>query len=302
MTLIRQTSINEAAKMDFGNGIRSLMRQDPDVILVGEIRDEDTATMAFRAAMTGHQVYSTRTPIRRPARSPGSRHRPSFRTSFAGNIIASSRSAWSADCASTASRLTRRAPASAAWVGARADRPPTLYRAVGCDQCEYQGYRGRMAIIEILKMDGELDELIAHRATGRELQKSALARGFRTLADDGVRRVLDGSTALDELMRVVDSPTGCKARRRTARQRIKHGTLCLKAIDTRERRCSARSKRSIWSTSSCAEAHGAGLGAGRTDPSRRSLLRSGEIKRAELINFCFTWRSSSEPGCRSSNR
>ena len=59
MTLIRQTSVNEAAKMDFGNGIRSLMRQDPDVILVGEIRDEDTATMAFRAAMTGHQVYST---------------------------------------------------------------------------------------------------------------------------------------------------------------------------------------------------------------------------------------------------
>ena len=59
MTLIRQTSVNEAAKLDFANGIRSLMRQDPDVILVGEIRDEDTAQMAFRAAMTGHQVYST---------------------------------------------------------------------------------------------------------------------------------------------------------------------------------------------------------------------------------------------------
>ncbi len=59
MTLIRQTSVNEAAKLDFGNGIRSLMRQDPDIILVGEIRDEDTAQMAFRAAMTGHQVYST---------------------------------------------------------------------------------------------------------------------------------------------------------------------------------------------------------------------------------------------------
>ena len=59
MTLIRQTSVNEAAKLDFANGIRSLMRQDPDVILVGEIRDEDTAAMAFRAAMTGHQVYST---------------------------------------------------------------------------------------------------------------------------------------------------------------------------------------------------------------------------------------------------
>jgi general secretion pathway protein E/type IV pilus assembly protein PilB len=61
-----------------------------------------------------------------------------------------------------------------------------------------------MAIIEILKMDAELDELIAHRATGREMHKAALARGFRTLADDGVRRILDGSTSLEELMRVVD--------------------------------------------------------------------------------------------------
>jgi general secretion pathway protein E/type IV pilus assembly protein PilB len=61
-----------------------------------------------------------------------------------------------------------------------------------------------MAIMEILKMDGELDELIAHRATGRELHKSAVAKGFRTLADDGVRRALDGSTSLEELIRVVD--------------------------------------------------------------------------------------------------
>ena len=192
MTLIRQTSINEAAKMDFGNGIRSLMRQDPDVILVGEIRDEDTATMAFRAAMTGHQVYST------------------LHTNSAAGAIPRLM-----DIGIVAQRLVRRLckhckqahqanAGECGILGARADRPPTLYRAVGCDQCDYQGYRGRMAIIEILKMDGDLDELIAHRATGRELQKSALARGFRTLADDGVRRVLDGSTALDELMRVVD--------------------------------------------------------------------------------------------------
>src|SRR5437762_1277033 len=59
MTLIRQTSVSEAAKLDFANGIRAMMRQDPDVILVGEIRDQETAEMAFRAAMTGHQVYST---------------------------------------------------------------------------------------------------------------------------------------------------------------------------------------------------------------------------------------------------
>jgi len=204
MTLIRQTSINEAAKMDFGNGIRSLMRQDPDVILVGEIRDEDTATMAFRAAMTGHQVYSTLHTNSAAGAIPRLLDIGIVPDVLAGNIIGI-----------VAQRLVRRLckhckqahqanAGECGMVGARPDHPPTLYRAVGCDQCEYQGYRGRMAIIEILKMDGELDELIAHRATGRELQKSALARGFRTLADDGVRRVLDGSTALDELMRVVD--------------------------------------------------------------------------------------------------
>jgi general secretion pathway protein E/type IV pilus assembly protein PilB len=204
MTLIRQTSINEAAKMDFGNGIRSLMRQDPDVILVGEIRDEDTATMAFRAAMTGHQVYSTLHTNSAAGAIPRLLDIGIVPDVLAGNIIGI-----------VAQRLVRRlckhckqayqaSAGECGILGAKSERAPTLYRAVGCDQCDYQGYRGRMAIIEILKMDGELDELIAHRATGRELQKSALARGFRTLADDGTRRVLDGSTALDELMRVID--------------------------------------------------------------------------------------------------
>ncbi len=204
MTLIRQTSVNEAAKMDFGNGIRSLMRQDPDVILVGEIRDEDTATMAFRAAMTGHQVYSTLHTNSAAGAVPRLLDIGIVPDILAGNIIGV-----------IAQRLVRRLckhckqayQASAGECGILAvqpDRAPTLYRAVGCDQCDYQGYRGRMAIIEILKMDGELDELIAHRATGRQLHKAAVAKGFRTLADDGARRVLDGSTALDELMRVVD--------------------------------------------------------------------------------------------------
>ncbi|HMH20012.1 MAG TPA: ATPase, T2SS/T4P/T4SS family [Burkholderiales bacterium] len=204
MTLIRQTSVNEAAKMDFGNGIRSLMRQDPDVILVGEIRDEDTATMAFRAAMTGHQVYSTLHTNSAIGVIPRLLDIGIVPDILAGNIIGV-----------VAQRLVRRLckhckqahqanAGECSMLAVKPERPPTLYRAVGCDQCDYQGYRGRMAIIEILKMDGELDELIAHRATGRELLKAALAKGFRTLADDGTRRVLDGSTALDELMRVVD--------------------------------------------------------------------------------------------------
>jgi type II secretory ATPase GspE/PulE/Tfp pilus assembly ATPase PilB-like protein len=204
MTLIRQTSINEAAKMDFGNGIRSLMRQDPDVILVGEIRDEDTATMAFRAAMTGHQVYSTLHTNSAAGAIPRLLDIGIVPDVLAGNIIGIVAQRLVRKLCKHCKQAHQASAGECSLVGAQADRPPTLHRAVGCDQCDYQGYRGRMAIIEILKMDGELDELIAHRATGRELQKSALARGFRTLADDGVRRVLDGSTALDELMRVVD--------------------------------------------------------------------------------------------------
>jgi general secretion pathway protein E/type IV pilus assembly protein PilB len=204
MTLIRQASVSESTKMDFGNGIRSLMRQDPDVILVGEVRDEDTATMAFRAAMTGHQVYSTLHTNSALGAIPRLLDIGIVPDILAGNIIGV-----------IAQRLIRRLckhckqpyEASAAEckiLGVRPDRAATLYHAVGCDHCDYQGYRGRMAIMELLKLDGELDEMIARRVTARELLKAAIAKGFHTLADDGLRRVLDGSTALDELVRVVD--------------------------------------------------------------------------------------------------
>ena len=204
MTLIRQTSVNEAAKMDFANGIRSLMRQDPDVILVGEIRDEETAEMAFRAAMTGHQVYSTLHTNSAVGAFPRLLDTGVTPEVMAGNMIGI-----------VAQRLIRRlckhcrqpytaTSAECRLIGVKADRPPSIYRAVGCDHCDYQGYRGRLAIMEILKLDVELDELISRRATAREIQRAAVAKGFRTLADDGARRVLEGTTALEELMRVVD--------------------------------------------------------------------------------------------------
>jgi type II secretory ATPase GspE/PulE/Tfp pilus assembly ATPase PilB-like protein len=204
MALIRQTSINEAAKLDFANGIRSLMRQDPDVILVGEIRDEDTAQMALRAAMTGHQVYSTlhsNSAIGAIPRLWDNGIKPEL---MAGNIIGI-----------IAQRLLRklcrhcRVPYHASeqdciMLGVKDEKPPVIYRSMGCDHCEYQGYRGRFAIMEILKIDADLDEMIASAGTTRELLRGALARGFKSLADDGARRILDGSTSVDELLRVVD--------------------------------------------------------------------------------------------------
>ena len=205
MSMIRQTSVAESAKLDFANGVRSMMRQDPDVILVGEIRDADTAEMAFRAAMTGHQVYSTLHTNSSIGVIPRLLDIGVLPDIMAGNIIGV-----------VAQRLVRRLcphckkpypaePHEMRLLGLASDvPPPTLYRASGCEHCEYQGYRGRQAIMELLRLDADLDELIARRATMREVKQAALAKGFRSLAEDGLRRVREGSTSLEEIGRVVD--------------------------------------------------------------------------------------------------
>ena len=85
---------------------------------------------------------------------------------------------------------------------------PIIFHAAGCERCEGQGYRGRVAIVEILRFDDELDEIIARRGTPRDLVRAARARGFTTLAENGARRVLDGLASLDELCRVIDLTGG----------------------------------------------------------------------------------------------
>jgi general secretion pathway protein E/type IV pilus assembly protein PilB len=205
MNMIRQTSVNESAKMGFAEGIRSMMRQDPDVILVGEIRDKETAEMAFAAAMTGHQVYSTLHTNSAIGSIPRLLDIGVLPDIMAGNIIGI-----------IAQRLVRKlCPACReAHVADDIERrllaipddsgPQTLYRPVGCDKCSHQGYKGRIAIIELLKMTHELDELIARRASTRELKTAAASGGFHSLIDDGLRRVLEGVTTLEEVGRVVD--------------------------------------------------------------------------------------------------
>ena len=204
MTLIRQTSVAEAAKLDFANGIRAMMRQDPDAILVGEVRDADTAEMAFRAAMTGHQVYSTLHTNSAIGAIPRLLDIGVVPDVMAGNIIGI-----------IAQRLVRKLCRTCRQsfdpdvherrlLGITPTEAAAVFRAVGCEQCDYQGYRGRVAILEILKIDSALDELVARRATTREILTAARAKGFKTLAEDGVRLVRSGVTSLDELMRVVD--------------------------------------------------------------------------------------------------
>ena len=205
MGMIRQTSLNEAVRLDFANGIRSMLRQDPDIILVGEIRDEETAAMAFRAAMTGHQVFSTlhaNSALGAIPRLIDMGVRPDL---MAGNVIGI-----------LAQRLVRKLRTTCR----EAYRPEAIERVIlGLDErattnifrvaeefrhTEHQGYEGRTAVMELLKFDHALDELIARRASLRELTEAARAKGFIPLAETAIKRVLDGTTTLDEVARVVD--------------------------------------------------------------------------------------------------
>jgi len=203
LALVRQSSINEAAKLNFASGIRSMMRQDPDIILVGEIRDHPTAEMAFRAAMTGHQVYSTLHTNSAIGAIPRLLDIGILPDIMAGNIIGI-----------VAQRLIRKlcphcktehVPTSLERkiLGLNLDDSQAIFQAVGCEQC-HQGYSGRQAIMEIIKMDSDLDDLISRRSSLRDIKNVALEKGFRPLAQDGLRRIIEGTTSLAEVARVVD--------------------------------------------------------------------------------------------------
>ncbi len=204
---IRQTSIADGSKIDFSDGIRSLMRQDPDIILVGEVRDPDTAEMAFRAAMTGHQVFSTLHTNSAIKCIPRLKDLGVAVDVIAGNIIGI-----------IAQRLIRRLCKSCKepvrveahsiesrilgdqHIGA------TVYKAHpgGCPDCGHQGFAGRIAIMELLRFDADLDELIIRNASLGEMTTHALTHGFSPIVNDGLRRVLEGLTSIDEVGRVVD--------------------------------------------------------------------------------------------------
>jgi len=155
--------------------------------------------------MTGHQVYSTLHTNSAIGAIPRLLDIGILPDIMAGNIIGI-----------VAQRLVRRLcphcrkPYTAQGLERRLlgdDLPvpsPVLYRPGGCEYCDFQGYRGRLAIMELIRLDADLDELIARRATAREFRNAALAKGYRPLAEDGIRRALDGSTSLEEVGRVID--------------------------------------------------------------------------------------------------
>lgn len=204
MSLIRQTQVNEEIGMTFAAGIRALLRQDPDVILIGEIRDGETAEMAFRAAMTGHQVFATLHTNSAIGAIPRLLDIGVSSSIMAGNIIGI-----------VAQRLARRlckqckqpyAPDDfeKRLLGLKDDASVTLYKPVGCPVCEGTGYKGRIAILETLRMTKEMDDMILKGAGWQDIERYALEHGFRPMLQAALAWVRRGETTLEEIGRIVD--------------------------------------------------------------------------------------------------
>jgi type IV pilus assembly protein PilB len=202
---INQTQINEKIKLTFASALRSILRQDPDVILVGEIRDQETARIAMQAAQTGHLVLTTLHTDDAP--SAMTRLTDIGVEPF---VIAS------ATLGVVAQRLVRRlcghcrrqyTPTSETLRSlniSEADAANiSFYRPVGCESCHQTGYKGRIGIYEVMRISDRLRRMIAQRASEDTIREVAMATGMLTLGDDALAKVKAGVTTAEELLRVV---------------------------------------------------------------------------------------------------
>jgi type IV pilus assembly protein PilB len=203
---ISQVQINNKAGLTFPSALRSILRQDPDVVLVGEMRDHETAQIGMEAALTGHLVLSTL----------HTNDAPSAVTRLTEMQIDPFLVASSVDCV-LAQRLARRlckkckeeyqptmAELRAAGLPVEdSDDLPTMFRAKGCARCANTGYKGRMAVHEIMAVTEEIERLIVEKGSTDDIEKCARGQGMRTLREDGLAKVLMGHTTLEEIGRVV---------------------------------------------------------------------------------------------------
>lgn len=198
---INQVQVNPKADLTFATALRSILRQDPNVIMIGEIRDEETAEIAVQASITGHLVVSTL-------------HTNSAAGTLTRLINMGIETYLLADAMAgvIAQRLVRRLCPNCkkkdnptkeeCLVLGDVSEETTIYRPVGCSQCNNTGYRGRIGIYEMLEVSPEIKNIIAHNGTTAEIKKKAIEEGMRTLLMGSRTRVLDGTTSMEELMKV----------------------------------------------------------------------------------------------------
>ncbi len=202
---INQVQANPKAGLTFARALRSILRSDPDIVLLGEIRDHETAQIAIEAALTGHLVLSTL----------HTNDAPSAVTRLVEMGIEPFLVGSALDCI-LAQRLARRlcpkckeayvpdreTLAASRWSWPH-DELPTIFRAVGCSACSKTGYKGRLALHEVLPVDEEIERLAVSRASADAIGEAGRAAGMTTLRDDGLSKVLQGLTSIEEILRVV---------------------------------------------------------------------------------------------------
>ena len=200
--LIRQTQINPKAGLTFATGLRSILRQDPDIVMVGEIRDKETAEIAVQASLTGHLVLSTL----------HTNDAPSALTRLIDMgvepfLISSS------VIAILAQRLVRvicpkckekYKPTKEELKGMHLSQDIELFRGKGCKNCKDSGFGGRIGIFELMLINSEIKSMIIAKRSADEIKKKALGLGMRILYDDGIEKVKNGTTTIGEVLRVTE--------------------------------------------------------------------------------------------------
>jgi len=202
---VNQTQINEKIKLTFSSALRSILRQDPDVILLGEIRDGETARIAMQAAQTGHLVLSTLHTDTAPSvltRLMDLGVEPYVVSSALVGVVA--QRLVRRLCVQCRRQYTPGADTLRALNIAEGDAASIpFYKSVGCDQCNHTGYRGRIGIYEVMRVSDKLRRLISARATEDQVRDSAVGGGMISLGEDGLAKVKSGITTPEELLRVV---------------------------------------------------------------------------------------------------
>ncbi|MDQ1518408.1 MAG: type pilus assembly protein PilB [Actinomycetota bacterium] len=205
---VNQVQVNPKAGLTFASALRSILRSDPDIVLVGEIRDRETATIAIEASLTGHLVLSTlhtNDAASTPMRLVEMGVEPFLVISALDCVVAQRLARRLCDRCREEYEPTHGELTEAGWPAAllKAEGPPLLYRAVGCAACSRTGYRGRLAVHEVMVMSEEIRRMVVERYSSDEIKKTALAQGMLTLREDGLVKVAQGKTTLEELFRVI---------------------------------------------------------------------------------------------------
>jgi type IV pilus assembly protein PilB len=211
LTGINQVQVNNKAGLSFAAALRSILRSDPDIVLVGEIRDRETATIAVEAALTGHLVLSTlhtNDAATTPTRLVEMGVEPFLVASALDCIVAQRLARRLCERCKQAYRPEPGELSAAGWdlEGADADgldTTPELFRAVGCAPCSKTGYKGRFALHEVLEVTEEVERLIVEREHSEDIKKVAIAQGMLTLRQAGLAHVRAGATSVEEVLRVV---------------------------------------------------------------------------------------------------